>query len=116
MLPTKVVAFMNNDVHGRVLNLLMEDFPPSRNRNFDRFKDPDGQRVYRLYRIYLSLLAELEEAAERPEVQVRFSREGDGYRLIIENPKVAYRRNCLVPISLAAPFLERLKALGLEVS
>jgi len=107
---------MKNDIHGRVLTLLMEDYPPSRNRNYDRFNGPDGQRVYRLYRIYLSLLAELEEAAERPEVQVDLSREGDGYRLVIEDPKVAYRRNCLVPLSLAEPFLARLRAMGLEIS
>jgi len=107
---------MSNDIHGRVLTLLMEDYPPSRNRNFDRFKGPEGQRVYRLYRIYLSLLAELEEAMERPEVKVNINREGDGYRLLIEDPKVAYRRNCLVPLALAEPFLERLRALGLETS
>lgn len=107
---------MNDDIHGRVLTLLMEDYPPSRNRNYDRFKGPQGQRVYRLYRIYLSLLAELEEAMERPEVKVNINREGDGYRLLIEDPKVAYRRNCLVPLALAEPFLERLRALGLETS
>jgi hypothetical protein len=107
---------MNDKIHGQVLTLLMEDYPPSRNRNFDRFKGQDGQRVYRLYRIYLSLLAELEEAMERPEVEVSIQREGDGYRLMIQDPKVAYRRNCLVPLDLAEPFLERLRALGLETS
>ena len=107
---------MSTDIHDQVLSLLMEDYPPSRNRDFDRFKSPQGQRVYRLYRIYLSLLAELEEAVDRPEVKVNIKREGEGYRLLIEDPKVAYRRNCLVPLSLAEPFFERLKALGLEIA
>jgi len=105
---------MDHYILERVLGLLMEEHPPSRNRSFDRFSEPDGQRVYRLYRIYLSLLAELEEAVERPEVRVSFSRETDGYRLLIEDDKVSYRRNCLVPSVLAEPFLERLRALGLE--
>ena len=111
-----VAAIMSNDIHDQVLRLLMEDYPPSRNRNFDRFKGTEGQRVYRLYRIYLSLLAELEEALDRPEVRVSIERQSDGYLLLIEDPKVAYRRNCLVPLSLAEPFLERLRALGLETS
>lgn len=106
---------MSNEIHDQVLSLLMEDYPPSRNRDFDRFKGTKGQRVYRLYRIYLSLLAELEEAMDRPEVSVSIQRETDGYRLVIQDPKVAYRRNCLVPLSLAEPFLERLRAMGLEI-
>lgn len=106
---------MINDIHDQVLSLLMEEYPPSRNRDFDRFKSAKGQRIYRLYRIYLSLLAELEEAMDRPEVSVSIKRETDGYRLEIEDPKVAYRRNCLVPLSLAEPFLERLRAMGLDI-
>jgi hypothetical protein len=107
---------MSNKIHDQVLSLLLEDYPPSRNRNYDRFKGTEGQRVYRLYRIYLSLLAELEEAMDRPEVKVSISREADAYRLVIEDPRVAYRRNCLVPLSLAEPFLERISTMGLEIA
>lgn len=107
---------MSSEIHDQVLSLLKEDFPPSRNRNFDRFKGKEGQRVYRLYRIYLSLLAELEEAMDRPEVKVSIKREDDTYRLVIEDPKVSYRRNCMVPLALAEPFLERLSAMGLEIA
>ncbi len=106
---------MANDIHSQVLELLLDKEAPSRNQDFERFSGPQGQRIYRLYRIYLSLLAELEQASQRPEVRVSLSREEGGYYLVIEDPRLAYRRNCLLPLELAPAFVERLRAWGREV-
>jgi hypothetical protein len=97
----------------RVRRLLEDPETPSRNRFFDEFAGEEGQRVFRLYRIYLSLWEELGEAAGRPEVRVAAEPVAEGVMLTVEDPKVAYRRRCLVPSELQAVFGRRLASLGL---
>jgi hypothetical protein len=104
---------MNSQLLERVRRLLEDAEAPSRNRYFEEFAGEEGQRVFRLYRIYLSLWEELGRAADRPEVRVAAAAEPGGLLLTVEDPKVAYRRQCLVPRELAPAFDQRLASLGL---
>lgn len=87
---------------------------PSRNRNFQDFNSPEGQRVLRLYRLYFSLLSDLEDAAGRPEVLISAFDEAGGIMLELKDPKVSYRRSCLVPKELAGTFHRKIQELGLS--
>ena len=75
---------------------------------------PEGQRVLRLYRLYMSsLLSELEDAAARPEVLINAFNENGGLMLELKDPKVSYRRSCLVPKELSQPlFSRKIQAIG----
>ena len=105
---------MNREILASVLELLQAPEPVSRNQQFQRFEGRRGERVHRLYRLYRSLGAELEQAAGRGEMRVRACRRPGGLELTVENPKVSYRRICLVPPELDPYFREILSRLGLE--
>ncbi|MGD9124591.1 MAG: hypothetical protein PVG60_05830 [Desulfarculaceae bacterium] len=102
---------MKTDVLAEVLGLLSAAEHQSRNRNFEDFTSQNGKRVLRLYRLYHALLKELEEAAARPEIRVSSKPDSQGLMLSLEDPKVSYRRTCLVPWELAPFFQDKLKAL-----
>ena len=103
---------MKAKVLAQVADLLENHDQPSRNRNFQDFNSPRGQNVLRLYRLYLSLLLELEDAAARPEVLISASDEAGGLMLELKDPKVSYRRSCLVPKELAETFHQKIKGVG----
>ena len=107
---------MSREILASVLELLQAQDPPSRNQHFQHFEGGRGERVRRLFRLYRSLGAELEQAAGGAEVRVRARHRPQGLELTLENPKVAYRRICLVPPELAPYFRGLLARLGLEES
>ncbi len=98
---------------GQVLELLRSPAGANRNMRFLEYSSNQGQAVLRLYRQYQSLSRELEQAAARGDMRVSCLREGNGLRLLVEDPRVSYRRQCLVPAPLAGHFLELLGRLGL---
>ncbi len=105
---------MSQEILGSVLELLRAEDPASRNRHFQQFEGRRGERVHRLFRLYRSLGVELEQAARRRDMRVRARRRPAGLELTVENPKVAYRRTCLVPPELDPYFRDILARLGLE--
>jgi hypothetical protein len=62
----------------------------SRNREFERFRDPRARRVLRVHRRLHSLFAEI----QRPDVQVTACWSGDCCTLSVEcrQPRLRYRR------------------------
>ncbi len=105
---------MSGDILDSVLELLQAEDPASRNQHFQKFEGRRGERVHRLFRLYRSLGNEMEQAAGRSGMRVRARRHQAGLELTVENPKVAYRRTCLVPPELAPYFRDILDRLGLE--
>lgn len=105
---------MNPEIVSRVAKMLSLEKGYSRNRYFDEFSEGEGRQAMRLYRLCSSLLQELEEAAARPEVRVSTSLVPGGMQLVIEDPKVSYRRICLVPQPLVGHMERRLVLLGIK--
>ena len=104
---------MESEVLQRVAEMLRSPGAVARNRNLLEFESEAGQRAWRCYRLFLSLLAELERAAQSPEVRVSAQETEGGLQLVLVDPRVSYRRSCLVPPELVELFLEKLTALGL---
>ena len=104
---------MATGLMGQVRSLLENEGPTARNRDYDNFASQEGKRVFRLFRLYTAVLAELDQAASSSDLRVSALRQEDGLRLVVENPRVAYRRTTLIPLELEAPFLRRLREMGL---
>ncbi|MCB2187019.1 MAG: hypothetical protein KQJ78_11420 [Deltaproteobacteria bacterium] len=106
---------MSKGVFQRVAALLGSAGSPSRNADYQDYSGEEGQRVIRLYRLYRSLLKDLEQAAERSDVVISANLENGQLRLELADPRVSYRRVCLVPEPLTPHFLERLAGLGVPL-
>ncbi len=66
----------------------------TRNRCFDRFRDPALRRAWRMYRTLSSLRAE----AQRPGTRVTFRVRNGGDRVaVVERPGFRYRRLVVLP-------------------
>jgi uncharacterized protein YfbU (UPF0304 family) len=88
---------------------------PSRNRDFQRFQDARGRQVLRLYRLYHKLILSLENAAERPEVEVRIKLFADDFLVEITDPSLDSVRFCRIPWELSGFFEAPLEKLGIEL-
>jgi len=104
---------MESEVLRRVAEMLRSPGAVTRNRNLLEFENEAGQRAWRCYRLFLSLMAELERAAQSPEVRVSVQESEAGLQLVLVDPRVSYRRSCLVPPELVELFKDKLAALGL---
>lgn len=98
-----------DDRHFELLRELHRD-GLSRNRFFDRFRDPALRRAWRMYRTLRNLRAE----AGRPGTRVRFRSRNGGERVaVVERPGFRYRRIVVLP-PWAARFWDELWGPALE--